>query len=157
MDTAYIQREPYGVALVMGAWNYPIQITVLPVLGAIAAGNCVVLKPSELAASTAKILEELIPKYLDNVSSSNKIKKKIYSLLIWKNWIHGHIRIIYFWFLSVNCFICYILLLVCQEVYNCRSLYKKASSMLYLSHSAKLPIWKSYCGTALYIYLNIVN
>lgn len=66
MDTAYIQREPYGVALVMGAWNYPIQITVLPVLGAIAAGNCVVLKPSELAASTAKILEELIPKYLDN-------------------------------------------------------------------------------------------
>lgn len=76
MDTAYIQREPYGVALVMGAWNYPIQITVLPVLGAIAAGNCVVLKPSELAASTAKILEELIPKYLDNVSSSNKIIKK---------------------------------------------------------------------------------
>lgn len=76
MDTAYIQREPYGVALVMGAWNYPIQITVLPVLGAIAAGNCVVLKPSELAASTAKILEELIPKYLDNVSYSNKIKKK---------------------------------------------------------------------------------
>lgn len=100
MDTAYIQREPYGVALVMGAWNYPIQITVLPVLGAIAAGNCVVLKPSELAASTAKILEELIPKYLDNVSSSNKIKKKIYSLVIWKNQIHGHIRIIYFWFLS---------------------------------------------------------
>lgn len=68
MDTAYIQREPYGVALVMGAWNYPIQITVVPLFGAIAAGNCVVLKPSELAGSTAKALEELIPKYLDNVS-----------------------------------------------------------------------------------------
>ncbi|XP_078331765.1 aldehyde dehydrogenase family 3 member B1-like isoform X3 [Crassostrea virginica] len=66
MDTAYIQREPYGVALVMGAWNYPIQITVVPLFGAIAAGNCVVLKPSELAGSTAKALEELIPKYLDN-------------------------------------------------------------------------------------------
>lgn len=83
MDTAYIQREPYGVALVMGAWNYPIQITVLPVLGAIAAGNCVVLKPSELAASTAKILEELIPKYLDNVSSYKLLKKKYkYPLLL---------------------------------------------------------------------------
>ncbi|XP_048727935.2 aldehyde dehydrogenase, dimeric NADP-preferring-like isoform X2 [Ostrea edulis] len=66
MDTAYIQREPFGVALVMGAWNYPIQITILPVFGALAAGNCVVLKPSELAASTAQLLEELIPKYLDN-------------------------------------------------------------------------------------------
>ncbi|XP_061182881.1 aldehyde dehydrogenase family 3 member B1-like isoform X2 [Saccostrea echinata] len=66
MDTAYIQREPYGVALVIGAWNYPIQITVLPVLGALAAGNCVVLKPSEMAASTAKLLEELLPRYLDN-------------------------------------------------------------------------------------------
>lgn len=65
MDTAYIQREPYGVALVIGAWNYPIQITVLPVLGALAAGNCVVLKPSEMAASTAKLLEEDLPRYLD--------------------------------------------------------------------------------------------
>lgn len=82
MDTAYIQREPYGVALVMGAWNYPIQITVLPVLGAIAAGNCVVLKPSELAASTAKILEELIPKYLDNASSYKLLKKKKISIVV---------------------------------------------------------------------------
>lgn len=82
MDTAYIQREPYGVALVMGAWNYPIQITMLPVLGAIAAGNCVVLKPSELAASTAKILEELIPKYLDNVIFFKLFKKKYPVLLI---------------------------------------------------------------------------
>lgn len=138
MDTAYIQREPYGVALVMGAWNYPIQITVLPVLGAIAAGNCVVLKPSELAASTAKILEELIPKYLDNVSSSNKIKKKnifIVNLEKLDSWPYKDNLFLVF----KCCFICYILLLVCQEVYNCRSLYKKASSMLYLSHSAKLP------------------
>jgi len=39
MDKAYIKREPFGVCLIMGAWNYPIQITILPLIGAIAAGN----------------------------------------------------------------------------------------------------------------------
>jgi acyl-CoA reductase-like NAD-dependent aldehyde dehydrogenase len=62
----------------MGSWNYPIQLTILPVFGALAAGNCVVLKPSEIAASTAQILEELIPKYLDNVSSQYWIKYYLY-------------------------------------------------------------------------------
>lgn len=53
----------------MGAWNYPLQLTLLPVVGAIAAGNSVVIKPSEIAPATAKIIAELIPKYL------NKVKK----------------------------------------------------------------------------------
>ncbi|XP_025090313.1 aldehyde dehydrogenase family 3 member B1-like isoform X4 [Pomacea canaliculata] len=65
MDDAYIRYEPYGTALIIGAWNYPIQVTLLPLIGAIAAGNCVVLKPSELAPKVATLLEELIPKYLD--------------------------------------------------------------------------------------------
>ncbi|KAK3101984.1 hypothetical protein FSP39_007827 [Pinctada imbricata] len=66
MDNAYVHRDPYGVVLVMGAWNYPIQLTVMPVYGALSAGNCVVLKPSEVSPATAKLLEELIPKYIDN-------------------------------------------------------------------------------------------
>ncbi|KAL4224793.1 Aldehyde dehydrogenase 3 member B1 [Mactra antiquata] len=66
MDKAYIRKEPYGVALIMGAWNYPIQLTLCPMIGAIAAGNCIVLKPSEISAASAKLLEDLMPKYFDN-------------------------------------------------------------------------------------------
>lgn len=65
MDDAYIKREPYGVALIMGAWNYPIQLTIGPMVGALAAGNCVILKPSEISLKTAEFLEKYIPKYLD--------------------------------------------------------------------------------------------
>lgn len=55
----------------MGAWNYPLQLTLLPVVGAIAAGNSVVIKPSEIAPATAKIIAELIPKYLNRVKRTN--------------------------------------------------------------------------------------
>lgn len=65
MDQAMVHSEPYGVALVIGAWNYPLQLTLCPLIGAIAAGNCAVLKPSEHAPATAKVIEELVPKYLD--------------------------------------------------------------------------------------------
>lgn len=68
LDTTYIHREPVGVCLVMGAWNYPVQLTLQPVSGAIAAGNCVVIKPSELAPATSKVIEKLIPKYMDQTS-----------------------------------------------------------------------------------------
>jgi acyl-CoA reductase-like NAD-dependent aldehyde dehydrogenase len=64
-DTCYIRYEPLGTVLVMGAWNYPIQLTMLPIIGAIAAGNCVILKPSELAEATAKLLTDIVPKYFD--------------------------------------------------------------------------------------------
>ncbi|CAH0564129.1 unnamed protein product [Brassicogethes aeneus] len=66
LDSIYICNDPYGVALVIGAWNYPLQLTMMPVAGAIAAGNCVVLKPSELASASEKFLCETIPKYLDS-------------------------------------------------------------------------------------------
>ncbi|XP_064476693.1 aldehyde dehydrogenase, dimeric NADP-preferring-like isoform X2 [Ornithodoros turicata] len=65
MDEALVHSEPYGVALVIGAWNYPLQLTLCPLIGAIAAGNCAVLKPSEHAPATAKVIGELVPKYLD--------------------------------------------------------------------------------------------
>jgi acyl-CoA reductase-like NAD-dependent aldehyde dehydrogenase len=63
--SAYVQRDPYGVVLVIGAWNYPVQLTLLPLIGAIAAGNVAIIKPSEVAQKTAEILAELIPKYLN--------------------------------------------------------------------------------------------
>ncbi|KAF2896543.1 hypothetical protein ILUMI_09634 [Ignelater luminosus] len=66
MDELLIYNDPYGVVLVIGAWNYPIQVTLLPVAAAIAAGNCVVIKPSELAPATAQLMADLVPKYLDN-------------------------------------------------------------------------------------------
>ena len=68
MDDIRIYHDPYGVVLIMGTWNYPIQLTLLPFSAAIAAGNTVILKPSELAVECAKLLKKLIPKYLDNVS-----------------------------------------------------------------------------------------
>lgn len=52
----WIQPEPYGVALILGPWNYPAQLLLAPLVGALAAGNCAVLKPSELAPRTAAAL-----------------------------------------------------------------------------------------------------
>lgn len=57
---SFIQPEPYGVALIMGPWNYPFQLLLAPLVGAIAAGNCAVLKPSELAPRTAAAVAELL-------------------------------------------------------------------------------------------------
>ncbi|XP_052893091.1 aldehyde dehydrogenase family 3 member B1 isoform X2 [Anopheles moucheti] len=64
MDGVYIYKDPFGVVLVIGAWNYPLQLTLVPVAAAIAAGNCVVIKPSEVASATAKFIEDVLPKYL---------------------------------------------------------------------------------------------
>nr|XP_015223297.1 PREDICTED: fatty aldehyde dehydrogenase-like [Lepisosteus oculatus] len=64
-DQVYIQPEPLGVVLVIGAWNYPMAVTIQPLIGAIAAGNAAVLKPSEVSTHTAKMMEDLLPLYLD--------------------------------------------------------------------------------------------
>ncbi|CAO1624338.1 unnamed protein product [Parajaminaea phylloscopi] len=61
----HIRKEPKGTVLVLGAWNYPLNVQVGPVVAAIAAGNTVVLKPSEVSPHSAKLLAELWPKYLD--------------------------------------------------------------------------------------------
>jgi aldehyde dehydrogenase (NAD+) len=62
---SYIVREPLGVVLVIGAWNLPIPVLLGPVVAAIAAGNAVVMKPSELAPATSGLIARLIPQYLD--------------------------------------------------------------------------------------------
>ncbi|XP_061104094.1 aldehyde dehydrogenase family 3 member A2-like [Conger conger] len=64
-DRVFIQPEPLGVVLIIGAWNYPWAVTLQPLIGAIAAGNAAVVKPSEVSAHTAKVMEELLPIYLD--------------------------------------------------------------------------------------------
>lgn len=62
---SYITRDPYGLTLVMGAWNYPFQLTMAPVIGAIAGGNACLIKPPDLAPATSKLIANLVPKYLD--------------------------------------------------------------------------------------------
>ncbi len=61
-----IVPEPLGVALVVAPWNYPINLLLLPVAAAIAAGNAVIAKPSEIAAATSSLLAELMPRYVDS-------------------------------------------------------------------------------------------
>jgi aldehyde dehydrogenase (NAD+) len=57
--------EPLGVVLVIAPWNYPVQLLLAPVVGALAAGNAVLLKPSELAPATSALMASLVPEYLD--------------------------------------------------------------------------------------------
>jgi len=63
---SYIYPEPYGVALIIGPWNFPLQLLLGPLIGAIAAGNCVILKPSEISAKTSELLAEKLPHYIDS-------------------------------------------------------------------------------------------
>ena len=60
-----ICREPLGVVLIIAPWNYPFQLLIAPLTGAIAAGNCVLAKPSEIAPATSRLLAEELPRYLD--------------------------------------------------------------------------------------------
>eukprot|EP01094_Clydonella_sp_ATCC50884_P017329 TRINITY_DN2996_c0_g1_i1.p1 TRINITY_DN2996_c0_g1~~TRINITY_DN2996_c0_g1_i1.p1 ORF type:complete len:547 (+),score=124.17 TRINITY_DN2996_c0_g1_i1:74-1714(+) len=65
LDTLRMTPNPHGVVLIISPWNYPVQLSVVALIGAIGAGNCVVLKPSEHAPATASLFAELLPKYLD--------------------------------------------------------------------------------------------
>lgn len=65
---SYLHPEPLGVVLIIGAWNYPIQLLLSPLVAALAAGNCAVVKPSELAPATATELARLLPDYLDSAA-----------------------------------------------------------------------------------------
>ena len=65
MDKTIIRPEPYGVVLIIGSWNYPLHISLAPLAGAISAGNCAVIKPSEISPHTAEAIEKLLPRYID--------------------------------------------------------------------------------------------
>ncbi|XP_015424440.1 PREDICTED: aldehyde dehydrogenase family 3 member B1 [Myotis davidii] len=65
LDSAFIRKEPFGLVLIIAPWNYPLNLTLVPLVGALAAGNCVVLKPSEFSKNTERVLVEVLPRYLD--------------------------------------------------------------------------------------------
>ena len=59
-SSSYIYREPYGTTLIIGPFNYPFQLVILPLIGAISAGNTAVIKPSEYSINTTKVLIKII-------------------------------------------------------------------------------------------------
>lgn len=63
---SYILAEPLGVVAVLGSWNYPLATAIAPVINAIAAGNCVILKPSEIAPYTSRVMKKLFAFHLDS-------------------------------------------------------------------------------------------
>jgi aldehyde dehydrogenase (NAD+) len=63
-----IYREPLGVVLIIAPWNYPLQLLLVPLVGAIAAGNCAVLKPSEITPAMSDLFARRLPDYLDRES-----------------------------------------------------------------------------------------
>ena len=60
---SFVRREPYGSVLIISPWNYPFQLAILPLAGALAAGNACFIKPSEMSVATGRLIGELIPKY----------------------------------------------------------------------------------------------
>jgi acyl-CoA reductase-like NAD-dependent aldehyde dehydrogenase len=65
LSSASIVNEPYGVTLIIGPWNYPLLLVVMPLIGAIAAGNCAVVKPSELTTECESVLREMFGRHFD--------------------------------------------------------------------------------------------
>ncbi len=79
---ATIQPEPLGVVLIISPWNYPFSLMMQPLIGAIAAGNCVVLKPSEIALETSKLIHKLIantfsPEYITVIEGGVDISQAL--------------------------------------------------------------------------------
>ncbi|MCF3939672.1 aldehyde dehydrogenase family protein [Gordonia tangerina] len=62
---AWVVAEPKGVALILGAWNFPILLTLHPLVSCLAAGNAAVVKPSEIAENTAQLLAQQLPRFVD--------------------------------------------------------------------------------------------
>jgi len=63
---SYLWPEPKGLVLIIAPWNYPLSMVMAPLVGAMAAGNCAVMKPSEITTHTSAIIASLLPRYLDN-------------------------------------------------------------------------------------------
>ncbi len=61
-----LYKDPLGVVLIIAPWNYPFNLVITPLMGAIAAGNAAVIKPSEISSNTSKMIADLLPRYVDN-------------------------------------------------------------------------------------------
>lgn len=66
LSSDYIVPEPYGVTLNISPWNYPFQLSISPLIGAVAAGNTVILKPSEFSSKTSEIIKKIIENTFEN-------------------------------------------------------------------------------------------
>lgn len=66
LSRGFVVPEPLGVSLILSAWNYPFVLTVSPLIASLAAGNCVILKPSEIAKNTELVIENMVKKYFDD-------------------------------------------------------------------------------------------
>lgn len=80
--TNLIVKEPYGTILIMAPWNYPLQLALAPAIGAIAAGNTIILKPSELTQATSQLLADMIrktypPNYFTVIEGDKTISKEL--------------------------------------------------------------------------------
>ena len=81
--TSFVQPEPLGVVLVIGPWNYPISLIINPLVAAIAAGNTVVVKPSEVSTHCAVLLQGLFSRYLDP-SAIRVVQVRLLECLRWR-------------------------------------------------------------------------
>ncbi len=84
LSSAQIYREPFGVVLIIGPWNYPFNLVITPLIGVIAAGNCAVIKPSEIANSSSAVIAQIIGKTFDSsfihvIEGDVEVSKKILS------------------------------------------------------------------------------
>ncbi|GIO28525.1 aldehyde dehydrogenase [Ornithinibacillus bavariensis] len=79
---SFIRKEPYGVTLVISPWNYPLQLAIAPVIGAISAGNTVIIKPSEYSQSSSSLLAKMMretfdPKYIAVVEGAKEVSEQL--------------------------------------------------------------------------------
>ncbi len=65
ISSSYIYHEPYGISLIMSPWNYPFQLSLVPLIGSMAAGNCSVVKPSAYSPNTSELIANMIAEYFD--------------------------------------------------------------------------------------------
>lgn len=77
-SSSRVEKEPMGVVLIIGPWNYPFMLLINPLVGAIAAGNCIVLKPSESAPATEAVMQKIIernfpPEYISYVKGEGHV------------------------------------------------------------------------------------
>ena len=70
LSRGWIVSEPLGIYLILSPWNYPFRLTVSPLIASLAAGNCVILKPSEISRETERVISRMITKYFDDRSVS---------------------------------------------------------------------------------------
>lgn len=81
-SSSYLCSEPYGCVMIMAPWNYPFLLTISPLIGSIAAGNCSIIKPSEYAPHTADVMEQLLHEvfpsyYVDVIRGGRKANQSL--------------------------------------------------------------------------------